>query len=167
MREVTPSVPIPHVVLAADVDGVLDVADEVLGGRLTVAAEEGHEVDAYYATPLGEKAQLLVGLVARQVGEGRATGVGDGHGLLREGDGVRGGTVAAVAEIDEQALRVHRLDHLLTEAAQTGVAGLQTAVAQKIAPVVGELDDAHAEAAEDLDPVEIFAERCRILESRR
>src|SRR6185312_634774 len=37
--------------------------------------------------------------------------------------------------------------------------------AQEIAPVVGELDDAHAKAAEDLDAVDVLAERRRVLEA--
>src|SRR5204862_3987779 len=47
----------PHVILAADVYGVLDVADEVRGGGLAVAAEERHQVDPNHAAPLGEQAQ--------------------------------------------------------------------------------------------------------------
>ena len=40
------------VILAADVDGVLQVLDQILGVRLPGGAQEGHEVDADYAAAI-------------------------------------------------------------------------------------------------------------------
>ena len=64
------------VVLAADVHGVLDVGDDVGGGGVPVRVEEGHEVDADEAAAVGDQAQLLVGLVARQVAQARGSRCG-------------------------------------------------------------------------------------------
>ena len=68
MPVTVPSVPMPTCVLAADVHGVLDVRDDVGGAWRARRVEEGHEVDADEAAAVGDQAQLLVGLVARQVG---------------------------------------------------------------------------------------------------
>src|SRR6185312_17550248 len=43
----------PHVILAADVHGVLDVSDEIRGRGLAVAAEERHQVDPDHPASLG------------------------------------------------------------------------------------------------------------------
>ena len=54
---------------------------------------------------------------------------------------------------------LERLDHLMSEVAQAGVAGLHAAVADEIAAVVGELNDAHAALVEHGDAIEVFADR--------
>ena len=70
-----------------------------------------------------------------------------------------------MAEIDQHVVRIHAFDELAAELAEARVAGLEAAVADEIAPVVGELDDAHAEPAERIEPIEIFAERRGVLET--
>ena len=91
------------VILAADLDGVLDVAEEIFRHRLPLGAEEGHQIDAGDAALLRQAAELFVGLVARQVDESGAGGVGDGDRFLRGGDGVERGLPAAVPEVDQDA----------------------------------------------------------------
>ena len=51
------------------------------------------------------------------------------------------------------------------ELAQAGVAGFEAAVAHQVAPVVGQLHDAHAEVVEHVEAVEVLAVHRRVLES--
>jgi hypothetical protein len=58
-----------------------------------------------------------------------------------------------------------RLDHLEPEIAQPRVAGLHATIADQVAAIVRELDDAHAALVEQLDAIEVLAERRGFLET--
>ena len=102
-------------VLAADVHGMLDMGDDILGGGQAVGAEEGHEIDADEAAALGDQAQLLVGLVARQVGQRAAAGMVDRDRRLRDPRRLEAGALAAVRQVDHDLARIQPLDHLAAE----------------------------------------------------
>ena len=72
---------------------------------------------------VGDQAQLLVGLVARQVDEGAAAGMVDRDRRGRGAGGVEAGALAAVREIDHQAGGVEPLDHFAAEPGQAAVCG--------------------------------------------
>ena len=62
-------------------------------------------------------------------------------------------------------LIIELLDDLRAEATQPGVTRLHATIANQIADVVGELDDAHAELLELGNPIDIFEQRSGVLES--
>ncbi len=110
-------------VLAADVDRVGDVLDHVRRGGVPGGAEERHEVDADEAAALGDQPQLLVRLVARKVGQRPAAGVVDGDRPRGDPGGLQAGALAAVREVDHQAVLVEQPHHLPAEAGQPRFSG--------------------------------------------
>src|SRR5208283_1143691 len=58
-----------HMIFAADVDRVLEVADQVLGVRLPRESQKRHEIDPGHPAAIGKGFELLVMGVARQVDE--------------------------------------------------------------------------------------------------
>jgi len=65
------------VVLSADINRMLYVLHNVIGPGLAVLPEKRHEINADNAAALGNQAQFFIGLVAGQVGDGAATGMGN------------------------------------------------------------------------------------------
>ena len=140
-----------HVVFAAHLHRVLDVLDEVRRRRLATGSEERHRVNADDAALRRQQPQLLVGLVAGQVSERRASAMRHGDRFRRHRDRVGRGPASAVTEIHEHSQLVHATHHVTAEVAESRIAGLEAAVAKQIAHVVRELDDAHAEIVKDVD----------------
>ena len=101
------------VIDAADLDRVIDLAHQHLGGRRAGAgADERHEVDADHAALVGHRLELAIFLAARMAIHLAAAAVRDQRRLGRCGNAVGGGLRAAVAQIHRDAERVHPLDHL-------------------------------------------------------
>src|SRR5208282_6608479 len=70
-----------------------------------------------------------------------------------------------MTQIDEDAESVHALDGFEPGAAQPGIGRLKAPVAEKIASVVGELNDPQAQAMQVVQPRKIRFERHRVLEA--
>jgi hypothetical protein len=86
-------------------------------------------------------------------------------GFADWGDTLGGGAVSAVAEVDGDSEVVHLFDSGDARFAESGIAGLEASIAKDAAIVVGELHDAHAEAAEHFNALGIFLEKCGVLEA--
>ena len=85
------------------------------------------------------------------------------HGLLRQLSGLECRLVAHVRQIDKDSETVHLSDEILTEPAQTLVRALVAAVADKVALVVRDLDDPHAQLMEQREPVKVILYWRRVL----
>lgn len=123
----------------------------------------GHEVDAEIAAAIGQRPENLVGLVARMGIHRSAARVTDQYGLGRRGDGVRGGAISAVAEIDSDADRIHLFHSSNALGAQAGIAGFQAAVAENAARIVSELHNAHTEVPEHSNTAGILLQKRGVL----
>src|SRR5579883_1535990 len=74
----------PYVIFAANIEGVLDVRNDIGSRGMAAPIEEGHEIDSDESAPISDQPQLLIGLVARQVHESTASRMVDRDRLLRE-----------------------------------------------------------------------------------
>ena len=120
-------------------------------GRADDAALFGHELDG------------LVCLVAAVLVVRLRIGMGYGHGLVGDVDGVHRGGDAYVREVYEDSDAVHLLDRVDPEVGEAAVLPLHAAVSQQIALVVRDLGDAYSEAVEQLEPVEAVLDRRGVL----
>ena len=84
---------------------------------------------------------------------------------LRERERVQAGLLAAVAQVEQHALGLQPLDHLRAEGRQALVVGHRGAVADRVAAVVGQLDDAHAHLGEQAHAIEFAAQHLGVLEA--
>ena len=141
------------------------MADHVRCGRLPAFAQERHEVDPRDAALLRDGAQLRVRAVARVVVLRGAARVRERDRLLRSLDRVGCGLAPAVAEIHEDAERVHALDGLDARLAEPRIGRLEAAVAEQVPAVVGRLHDAKAEAMQLVEPRQVGLEGDTILEA--
>ena len=98
-------------------------------------------------------------------GHGCAPGVRDPDGSGGCSDALGRGALTTVGEGHDAAELVQSLDHLVPIGAEAGVPRLQAPVADEIADVVGQLDDAYAKVVEDLNPREVALLRCRVLKA--
>jgi len=152
------------VFLATDVDGVFDVADQVLCRRLPLLAEGRHQVDARDTAPCGKQAQFLVALVARVGGERGTPGMTDRERVTGRCDRVQRGALASMREVDQPSAGIDLLDQLAAESTQPRIGGLKAAVTDQIAAIVGQLVDAHAQPMEGIETFNGLAEGRRIQE---
>ena len=142
---------------AASVDGVDNVIEDVFAGRQGGRSYDvRHEVDAEVATAIGEQLENLIGLVAGMCVNRGAAGVRDENGLLRFRDTFRGRAISAVAQVDGHSGVVHLLNGGDACFAEAGIAWFEAAVAKYAAVIVGELHDADAQAAEDIDALGVL-----------
>jgi hypothetical protein len=82
-------------------------------------------------------------------------GVGDQHRRAARPDHVQGGLVAGVGHVDGDPEPVHPLDRALAEGGQPAVAPFPQARAERVGLAVGDAHLPHAEAVEDVDPVDL------------
>ena len=101
--------------------------------RVAVERQERHEIDADHAALVGNRLDRLVGGVARMVGQRARAGMADHQRPLGEGRGLGHRPRAAVAEVEQQLLRLDPLDRRLAELGQPAIARLERAVAREIA----------------------------------
>ncbi len=154
-----------HVVLAADIHGMLDVGDDVRGGGVSRRAQERHEVDPDEPALVGHTAELGVGLVARQIAERPAARVVDRDRPARDGDGVQAGALARVGEVDHDPAGVQPRHHLAPEGRQATVLRRHGAVADLVGGIIGQLDDPDAAPLEHVDPVQVRPHLGGVLEA--
>src|SRR5688572_24137960 len=152
-------------VLAGNLDHVLEMAQDIVRGRLLAIAQEGHEVNADDAALPGAGADLGVRAIARVIVERRAAGMREGDGLLRVLERVGRSLAATVAQIDQNADFVHAFDGLHASEAQAGIRGFEAAVAQEISAVIGWLDNTQAQSMQLVEPGKIRLESDAVLES--
>ncbi len=88
----------------------------------------------------------------------------DDHGRGGELNGVPADGLAAVAHVDDHVQLVEPLDDGAPEVGDTAGVVLRTAVADEVAKVVGKLDLAQAEVVEEVDSINVGAERDGVLE---
>ena len=93
-------------IFAANVQRVLEVTNHILRHRLTAGAQIGHEINPDHASFVGQFAQLLVGLVPRQISDRATARVRDRDRLVRKFDRLQCGAIAGVTEINQHALRI-------------------------------------------------------------
>ncbi|OPZ92806.1 MAG: hypothetical protein BWY73_00628 [candidate division TA06 bacterium ADurb.Bin417] len=72
---------------------------------------------------------------------------------------LQAGPLAGVGDVDDQAGPVHLGDGLAAEIAQAGVGALPAAVAQQVAPVVGQVHHPAAEFEEDFKQAQLLGHR--------
>src|SRR5690349_16834326 len=82
----------------------------------------------------------------------------DRHRRLRVPDRLGCSALAAVGEIDDDPERVEPFNCFVAEPAEPCIAGLQAAVSNELAPVVGQLHDPNAEAGKEPQAIEVAAE---------
>ena len=70
-----------------------------------------------------------------------------------------------MTQVHRDAERVHARDDLAAELAETGVGLLETAVTDVVAIVVGELNDADAEAVEHVEARDVAIDHVGVLEA--
>src|SRR5690606_17587227 len=114
---------------------------------------------------LGELPEDVVGLVARDVGEGGGPGVGGGDGRARCLDRLARRLPPGVADVDEDPLLVHAGDEVASERLEPAVRGNEAAVADEVGAVVGELDDPNPKAMEQLEALGLVPDGRRVLEA--
>ena len=85
--------------------------------------------------------------------------------VLRSGDAIGGGSGAAVTQVHGDSEGVHPLDDLPSVGAQARVAGLEAAIADDVAVVVGELDDPDAELVENIEARKVPLQHLGVLEA--
>ena len=95
--------------------------------------------------------------------QGAGAGMADGHRAFGGGDGLRNRALAAVRQVEQQLFLFDALDGGAAELRQAGIRRLQRPVARQVAQVVGQLDDADAEAFQRFQPVEIEADHGGVL----
>jgi hypothetical protein len=91
--------------------------------------------------------------------------VADQHGRLGRGDRLARGARAAVCAVDQHFPGIEPLDHLQPVRREAGVARLHASVADQVALVVGELHHAHAQTLEQVDAIQVLADRRALLEA--
>ena len=154
------------VVDADALDKVVDGVDVVRQRGARARLQEGDDArGADYSAALREPPDGLVRLVAGHVVVRSRVGVGDGDRLLGGVDDVQGRPVADVGQVDEDAEAVHLGDRLGPEVGQPSGNALVAAVAEQVALVVGDLDDADAESVEEGEPVQAVFDGRRVLEA--
>src|SRR5271168_2818105 len=89
----------------------------------------------------------------------------DQHRLRGGGDSFRGRAIAAVTEIDGHSDLVHFLDGREAGLAQPSIPRFEAAIAKNAPIVVGELHDAHAKIAKQLNSPGILLEKRRVLKT--
>ena len=89
----------------------------------------------------------------------------DRNGLSGGAPGIEAGLFAAVREIDHDAAGVEARDDFAAERREPVVLGHDGAVAELVARVVGELDDAYEEVGKDIDARGVGADPRSILET--
>ena len=82
----------------------------------------------------------------------------DRHRRLRVRDRLGCSALAAVGEINDDPERVEPFNCFVAELAEPRIAGLQAAVSNELAPVVGQLHDPDAEAGKEPQAIEVAAE---------
>ena len=135
---------------------MLDVAEQVLALRTAVESEERHEIDADDAALVCDGLDRFIAGVARVVGQRPCAGVADHQRPLGESRRLGHRARAAVAEIEQQSLRLHPLDRRLAELRQARVR-------REIAVVVGELDGHHPVLLHLRQPIELRPHHRRVL----
>jgi hypothetical protein len=147
---------------AGDLDGLAHLAPVLDRGAIRVAGDVAIGGAADNAI-VAQGRDHVVGLVALVREQAVGVGVGDRDRLLREADGVHGGAVADVRQVDQHAAAVHLLDDLAAVAGEAGILVLVAAAAQRVLVVVGQLDAAHAEFGEQLDQADAALEQLGVL----
>ncbi len=151
-------------ILAAHLDGVLDVTADIFAGDLPIG-EKGHEIDADIAALLGDETQFLVSLVTWHVVQSAAAGVADADGRLGIARCVEAGLLAAVRQVDDHAAGVQAIYHLAAKGVQRRVAWRHGTATQLVLRIVGQLDHAHAHVGEQVHAVGAVAHHRRVLET--
>ena len=85
-----------YVIFAANVDGMLQMADDVFGVWLSGGFQKRHDVNASHATTVRKRLERAVGRVSRQINQRTAAGVRDRHGRGRGRDSLRDGAWSGV-----------------------------------------------------------------------
>jgi hypothetical protein len=134
-----------HMIFAANIDGVLDVTDQILRMRLPRFSQEGHEVNPCNPAAVGQCFEFRIPGIAWQIHECPAAGVGDCHGRFRCSDALGNGARAGMAQIQQQVQSVHFCDEVVSHFAQAAIRLFHAAVAHEIARVVSRLHDPNSE----------------------
>ena len=114
---------------------MLDGIDIVLNGRVVALGLEGRvHGDTDMPAVIGQPAQLLVCLVARVCKARGGADVAVGDGPFRGVDGVIGGAMSDVAEVDGDADAIHFRDQFAPEVGETTVVALEAAGADRVLP---------------------------------
>jgi len=146
---------------------VLDVVEEVVDGGALAAlllAELGVGAEADQSTRGCDRSYLLVGDVARVVGQGPRARVGEHGRRLGDRCSVERRARAGVRQVDGHADPVHLQHDALAVGGEAEVGALHAAVTEPVAFVVDEVGDAHAELMEDGHEVRVCLERVGGLE---
>lgn len=96
---------------------------------------------------------------------GGAAGMSDENRLGGSGNGVGGRAITAVAEIGGDALLIHFSESGDSGRREARILGIKAAAAEEAVIVVGELHDAHAKFAKEVDAAGICFEKGSVLEA--
>ncbi len=155
------------VVDAGTFDDVVEMAHIVFERRLPagilVPAHRPVDAGANDAALFGDQPDDVVGFVALQVGERAGVGMGDQDRLLGSLDDVQHRALADVAQIDGDTDVVHDAHRIAAEQREARLLGLEAAVAELVAVVVGELHNAQAEAPEKVQAVQVVGNGAGVL----
>ena len=117
----------PYMIDAHDVDGMLEVGNNVKDGGLSVGTEEAVVDGGLGHTAFGGKRpHLIVGEIAGMVAEGTATRMAADDGHAADVEGVVETLLSSMTHIDEDAKTVHLMDDLFTKGADTTMSLIAT-----------------------------------------
>src|SRR5829696_507311 len=125
--------------------------------------ERGEAAEPHYPTGCRYGADLLVGQIAWAVADRASIGMRGDQRCRGELDGLEAGPLPDVRDIDGDLALVQAADRLPAERAQPRVRLFQTAVADEVPGVVGQLEDSHAESVKGVDEIEIGLDRIAAL----
>src|SRR4029453_5128235 len=109
-------------ILAAHVQRMFDVLENVLGHGLPGYAQIRHQVNSENTAFIGKFTELLVRLVPWMIRNRSATGMGNCNWLPRKFDRFKSGAPSTVTEVYQHAALVHSCDQIPSKQAKTSVA---------------------------------------------
>ena len=126
--------------------------------------QKRQHVNSDHAAFLRQRFQFAIFLVPRMHVNSATAGVSDQHRFLRRRDAVRRRLCVGMTEIERNADLIHPGHGAAAEIGQAVRVAVETTAPERRPVIVGKLHHAHAETAEQLDPVDLVLEHVRRFE---
>ena len=107
-------------ILAANIHGMLDMADQINLGRIALRHQERHEIDSNHAAFSRQSTQLSIVNIARMIVQIAAACVADHRRRLRFPNRLRDGGATAVAQVHHYTHTIQLSHQIPAEIAQPG-----------------------------------------------
>ena len=130
-----------------------------------VVNEQVERIQTHDAVDIANRAQLIVGQIARCAAKRAAVGVGRNEWFLRDLDQIPEAVVVQVGNVEQHALFLHAANCLLAHVGQTVVLAGQCARAEIVCLVPGQNAVTAAEVVVAVNPAQVLAHRCHALDA--